>query len=495
MNRTPTEADAHPRAPAARPTRDTEARSWRDAILDPVNLVVIPAIGILVVARRHGVISPEPVWRIVGALLLAHAASALFAAVFPPGSPRARPTMFLVLSTALGGLFLYEIGWGAVLAITFIASATVVIDADGSRHGRTAILCTVTTILLGQFGVALGVFPSMLPEATGHGLALIEAGVAAMVIALVARGQREKEAAERRVERVQARFRALVQHASDAIVVMHEDGDVGYASPATEQVFGCPPEQLTRLGVDWVDPDHADAIVTLMRDLHERPGALDTAELAVRRADGTSRWVELRITNLIDDPAVGGYVCNIRDIGERRTAHLQLLHDAQHDPVTHVANRRCFLERLDRALAAARPGDTAAVLFVDLDHFKQINDEYGHDAGDCVLRSVAATLSELVRPNDLVARFGGDEFTVLLTELADADHAHQIAARVTAALTRPLRAGDHDIEVSASVGVALAPVDASGGEDLVRRADEAMYIAKRDGRARWAAFEPEVRAS
>jgi len=215
------------------------------------------------------------------------------------------------------------------------------------------------------------VFPSMISEPTGHGLALFEAAVTVIVIALLARGQHEKERAEEQKRQGEERFRALVQHTSDAILIIEDGGAVKYASPAVQHLFGCAPEELTCLDMTWIDEDHVEAIAELFRELRSRPGAVEVAEIPIRRADGTSKWVEVHLTNMIDKPAVGGYVCNVRDIGARRNTHLQLVHEAQHDPLTQLANRRLFLERLDGAWReGTATTDGIAVLFIDVDNFK-----------------------------------------------------------------------------------------------------------------------------
>ena len=224
-------------------------RRGRDRLLDPVNFALLPSLLLLLVARHFGMIAAVPTWEIVAALVTAFAGGVLFATRFPPGTAASKPCAFLALTTFMGGLLLYTIGWGAVLAVTFIASAAVVIEADGARYGRTAIALTLVTIAVGEIGVALGVFQSMVAEPTGHGLAVFEATLTATVIALLARGQRDKELAEEQQEQAEERFRALVQHTSDAILIIEDGGVVRYASPAVEHLFGCPPEALKCLDI------------------------------------------------------------------------------------------------------------------------------------------------------------------------------------------------------------------------------------------------------
>jgi diguanylate cyclase (GGDEF)-like protein len=181
----------------------------------------------------------------------------------------------------------------------------------------------------------------------------------------------------------------------------------------------------------------------------------------------------------------------MRDIGARRNVHMQLVQDAQTDPLTNLANRRLFLERLDLAWnGITSPDELIAVLFVDVDHFKEINDRLGHEVGDHVLVTIANALSGLLRPTDLVARFGGDEFTVLLDPLHDLKTSLEIAERIRAEISRPRSIDGHDLTLGVSVGVATSR-DASCANELLRRADEAMYTAKRNGRARVEVVDPK----
>jgi diguanylate cyclase (GGDEF)-like protein len=186
------------------------------------------------------------------------------------------------------------------------------------------------------------------------------------------------------------------------------------------------------------------------------------------------------VRNLLGEPAVGGIVGNHRDVSERRAYQERLTWQASHDSLTGLANRTTFLERLTDALARARRHQhTLAVLFVDLDGFKQVNDTLGHHSGDLVLREVTARLLGCVRQPDLVARLAGDEFTVLLEDLVDVDEAQVVGERVEATLAQPIVLADEQVRVTASVGVAVSAVGKEVADDLLRDADLAMYQRKR----------------
>jgi diguanylate cyclase (GGDEF)-like protein/PAS domain S-box-containing protein len=394
-----------------------------------------------------------------------------------------------VLVTGTSGALLFVVGWGAFLAIALLPPAAVVIHEDGSRYGVAAIAVLAATILGGEGLVALGVFPALLPARISHGFAFVEAGMTAAVLVLLMRNQREKERAEARERATEARFQALVQYASDAVLIIEDGGGVKYASPAVERLFGCAPDDLAHFDLGWIDPDHGEGIVELFRRLREHPGATEALDVPVRLPDGSSRWFEMHLTNLIDNPALGGWVCNLRDIGERHSAQQQLMHDALHDTLTRLPNRRFFLDQLERACRDATPDDLVAVLFIDVDHFKQINDERGHGTGDHALTAVAQYLSTAVRPSDLVARFAGDEFTVLLTDVGTPEVAYEVAERVTAELAGRHLVDGHDLSLSVSVGVSTSFGQAKTADQLLHQADEAMYEAKRNGRGRWESFD------
>ena len=465
--------------------------SPRQLLLHPVNLVPIPVWFILATARHYGLVANVPLWLLVGSVVLAHAGSMLFALVWPPGSPKAKPALHLFVEFALVGLAVYDTGWGPVLAIGFIFSAAGHLSVDGARMGRTAIVAALLTLGAGELAIALGWAPTLLPEPQGHGLAAIVGVGICCVIWMLSFTHREKEVVEKRLRRSEERMRALVRYASDAIVVMNPNGDVSYASPAIERLLGIDASSFTHFDDGVVHPDFIDMARATFREVVD--GGPDTArwiELRMQHADGEYRWFEIAITNLIDDPAVGAMVCNIRDITERRSAQEELTYQAHHDALTRLPNRWFFLDRIEHAQQEARGRNGwVAVLFVDVDQFKTVNDRLGHEVGDAMLVEVANRLRACLRPVDVVARFGGDEFTVLLDHITDENEALQIAERITQALRAPMSVAGQDLLVTGSVGVAVSRGGDVSAGDLLRNADVAMYLAKQNGRARWELFD------
>jgi diguanylate cyclase (GGDEF)-like protein len=197
---------------------------------------------------------------------------------------------------------------------------------------------------------------------------------------------------------------------------------------------------------------------------------------------------------MLRDGAVGGIVLNGRDVSERKIFEEQLAHQAFHDSVTHLANRALFNERVRHAVGRAhRESISIAVIFLDLDDFKVINDSLGHASGDRVLLEVAKRLVSSIRVGDTAARFGGDEFAVLLEDIESPQHAAEIAGRILELLAAPLHLEHKDVDVRASIGISVAEANSpSDAEELIRNADAAMYIAKGDGKGGYRLFEPTM---
>jgi diguanylate cyclase (GGDEF)-like protein/PAS domain S-box-containing protein len=211
------------------------------------------------------------------------------------------------------------------------------------------------------------------------------------------------------------------------------------------------------------------------------------------RKDGTSFPVEYTSTPIFEDDRIVGAVVTFKDITERKALEEQLHHQAFHDPLTGLANRALFMDRLEHALArAGRQASDVAVLFMDLDNFKVINDSLGHKAGDNLLLAVAERLSSCLRPGDTAARLGGDEFTVLIEDVTDLSDATRIAERVAQQLQPSFTLDEREVYATASIGITLSSSAQDRAEDVLRHADLAMYRAKHKGKARYEVFEPSM---
>lgn len=304
---------------------------------------------------------------------------------------------------------------------------------------------------------------------------------------------RELELSREEIREREQRFRALVQNASDMITVLGTDTMIQYQSPSIDQTLGHQPEELE--GTPLVKLVHEADIPVLMDFLHStglRPEGIASAEVRMRHRDGRWHDIEMLGSDRRNDPAIVGYVINARDVTERKLLEEQLRHQALHDPLTKLANRTRFTDRLEHALLLAeRKEAQVAVLFMDLDNFKLVNDTLGHNTGDRLLTAVAERVQRALRPADTVARLGGDEFAILIEDVTTPEDANSVAERIFGALAQPFEIEEREILVRASIGIALSG-ELGGGlcaEDLLRHADLAMYVAKARGKERFELFE------
>jgi diguanylate cyclase (GGDEF)-like protein/PAS domain S-box-containing protein len=301
----------------------------------------------------------------------------------------------------------------------------------------------------------------------------------------------ERLAATRALAERERLFRTLIEQATDTITVIAADGTITYESPSLLSVLGYDPEDLVGRNIfDFVhDRDRARAMAQ-MDLLLRRPRLTARLEVDFLHRDGSWRTLEAVARNLLDDETVEGVIINARDVTERKTAEARLLHDAFHDRLTLLPNRALFLDRLDHRLQRAQRGDAApfAVLFLDLDRFKLVNDSLGHSVGDELLVALARRLRMALRPGDTVARLGGDEFAMLL-DGANLDVAQIVADRIHADLRGPVQLTEHELFMTVSVGIVSHQPLYARGEDMLRDADLAMYQAKDRGRARHEVFD------
>ncbi len=315
-------------------------------------------------------------------------------------------------------------------------------------------------------------------------------------LALALEGARLTE--EIHEQRSEARFASLVQNSSDLITVVGADATITYQSPSSEHILGYPSAELLGTRFDrLVAEEDTGALLRLLADgsAYARSDE-QVIECTLRHRDGEARQFEILHTNLLDDEHVRGIVLNARDISERKTFEEQLAHQAFHDPVTNLANRALFVERVRHAIGRAHREDSRlGVMFLDIDDFKTINDSLGHGAGDAALIDVAKRLSNSIRSSDTAARFGGDEFVVLLEDLESTEIATEVAERVLEDLRQPLMVAGKELSVRGSIGISIMDGGSTlGADELIRDADAAMYIAKRDGKGSYRLFEPEMHA-
>lgn len=282
-------------------------------------------------------------------------------------------------------------------------------------------------------------------------------------------------------QRADKRFRHIAQLSVDPTFIVGVDTVIRYASPATERALGIDPDDLGgRLFTELVlEHDHGQ-FLELHAALADRPRHTERKEIRLNRRDGQWRWFELTATNLLDVPEVEGYSYQARDVSDRKLVEQLLSQQALFDPLTNLLNRRGMLERLERAmLQAAASGKPLSVLYIDLDDFKQVNDRYGHEAGDQALVVAAGRLANAVGTSGIVARWGGDEFVVVIEE-SSASLEDAIVKRILGALADPIYVGSGSVSVRASVGVASTSANTAeyAPMSLLRLADASLYEAK-----------------
>ncbi|MFJ3979628.1 putative bifunctional diguanylate cyclase/phosphodiesterase [Streptomyces sp. NPDC090021] len=294
-------------------------------------------------------------------------------------------------------------------------------------------------------------------------------------------------------------FRSLVQGSSDVIMIAAPTGTLRYVSPAAAGVYGREAEELvgTELAT-LIHPDDLGRVVHEVRRFLAAPPAEEpTTRIECRFKSGGGEWLNVESTV---NRHQGGLILNSRDVTERVRLQAQLQHSAEHDPLTDLPNRALFTRRVRQALTGRRAGDhSTAVLFIDLDGFKAVNDTIGHQAGDELLVEAARRLQDSVRAGDTAARLGGDEFAALILGDGSRDRsareyqAREIADRLRTRLSQPYRIGGNEVRVAASIGVAFADPGVTPS-DLMRNADLAMYRAKAGGKDRVEVYAPQMQA-
>ena len=321
-------------------------------------------------------------------------------------------------------------------------------------------------------------------------LAPMQPGIRSSDLLAILRDVTDERLAADTVRTSEARLRAVFNHAAIAIALLDLDGFFVEVNPAVERLLGYDGVGLIgrRLNA-FAPPEDLELTTSMIGSLRAHDRQNVTVEQRFVRADGRVLWTMLTISRVDNPTGSAGLIAMLQDITERRALEAQLTWQAFHDPLTNLANRALFRERVDRALCqhGASPG-SVAVLFLDLDDFKSVNDSLGHAAGDQLLFEVGRRLLNATRGCDTVARLGGDEFAILIDNVRAAADCVRVAERILLSMQVPVQLDGGDVTVSSSIGI----VRDAGGEtadDILRNADVAMYNAKQRGKGRHSLFE------
>jgi len=318
------------------------------------------------------------------------------------------------------------------------------------------------------------------------GLLLLHWLVAPLVRDVVA-SEAEARQSQARLHNSETRLRTLFDSVDDGIVVADSRGTIEAFNPGAERIFGYSSSDIIGQNVSFLmpDPDHSKHDSFIARYLDRGDSILmgNGREVLGQRRNGEQVPLDLHLNEMyLDHRRV--FVATMRDVTERKRSEARVVHMATHDALTDLPNRHLFLERTDQALMRAeRERCKVAVLFLDLDGFKQVNDTRGHDAGDLVLIEVARRVRALLRKEDILARQGGDEFIVALPHIADAGHAELVAQKIIDVVGTPYDVGGEQVRIGVSIGIGLYPDDGESVSAVLKHADTAMYSAKSAGGA------------
>jgi diguanylate cyclase (GGDEF)-like protein len=342
------------------------------------------------------------------------------------------------------------------------------------------------TVCTGQAGHCM--IPSPLSE--DMWLRISASPAAASTVVITIEDVTELSAVERALRVSNRLLEALDSHSEELVIVFDADEIARYTSSSVRRYLG--PDAIIDRMEDFVEhvigSDRA-IVLELERRVRAEPNTSGAVEFRVETDDPVGRWHHATMTNLLEDPDVKGLVLTLRDIHERYLAERELRHQATHDALTTLPDRSALQEKLQAVLEEGDQTDhRTAVIFCDIDHFKQINDRLGHHAGDTVLTEVATRLRASVRTTDFVSRFGGDEFVVIVPNVDDIEHAGAVTQRLYQCVTGQMVVGGVHLDISLSMGVAVSDHDCNTVDELLQRADVAMYTAKGRGRAQFSVF-------
>ncbi len=293
-----------------------------------------------------------------------------------------------------------------------------------------------------------------------------------------------RKRAQHALEAREQRFRTMVEKSWSGVVLLNGDIRFSFVGASTQHIIGYDEQELIGKSLlDFVHPRDLEAARSVFAEMLDRPNQETHGELRFRHKEGRWVWLEGFSQNLLHEPSVGSIVLNYRDITQRKETEKQLEYRAYYDSLTGLPNRLLFRDRLVHSLEQAKRNRVGvAVMYLDIDHFKLVNDALGHSFGDRLLGEIAKRLQSALRASDTISRIGGDEYSILLPEVLSTEAVAGVARKVLNALARPFHIEGHDLFITASIGIGCSPSDGEDAETLLKCADAAMYRAKELGR-------------
>jgi diguanylate cyclase (GGDEF)-like protein/PAS domain S-box-containing protein len=459
--------------------------------------VVVPTsltAGAFVVASHFGLVGDLPLWLLLALMAGAGALGQATAGLVRPDTSPFELHAALAAQVLPVSAIIYAIGWGPTLMIGYVFVVARVLDAGGSRVWRATLGWMTLGVALGQIAIVLGVVPTYVPDRYVHGLAVLGVLGMAFVVWLLGTKTEQNERAFAELDATLSLLSATLDSTADGILVVDTEGSISQFNSQFSQMWRLPDKLLEGrddgAAVEFVLDQlvRPELFIAKVEELYAQPGAQSDDTLEFK--DG--RVFERHSRPQQVDGEIVGRVWSFRDVTDRHRLVNELAHQAFHDSLTGLANRALLRDRLEHALARSRRlAATVAVLFCDLDGFKMVNDTLGHDAGDVLLVEVARRLEHNLRDGDTAARLGGDEFAIVLDETTTEDTT-ALAQRLLDALRDPFVVNNREVFVPASIGIADNGADVLNADELLSRADIAMYAAKSRGRNRIELFEPTM---
>jgi diguanylate cyclase (GGDEF)-like protein/PAS domain S-box-containing protein len=430
---------------------------WRtvaaSGVLVGVGVAAMHYVGMAGMDMPGVTVDYDPLLVLLSIAIAIVAATAALRCAFRRGSTASYLLASVLMGAAISGMHYTGV---AAASFTLGDHPTVFSHAHIERDGLAfGIVAACTALLL--LGLIIAYFDRKLSRLTRHEAELLQAN--------------------------ERRYRALIEHADDIICVLDPDGTVTYESSNTLRLLGYPSAALVgRRFRELVPTDCAANVCALLNDAMAQPGRPLSSEVRLGAGDGSFREFEAIATSMLHDPAVGGIIVNLHDVTERKALVAKLEAMSETDVLTGLVNRRGFLKRAEQEVARARRSNLPlTVVMVDVDHFKRVNDRYGHAAGDLVLAMIAEQCRSVMRDVDIIARFGGEEFVLLLPDTTVAA-GHTVVSRLRRAIAAA-KVATIKGEVSVTASFGLAAVHPDGDlESALRLADEALYEAKHAGR-------------